>query len=279
MLAAPAVLAPLAQRTGAVDEVLPSAPLAPLAGRIGPPEIAVNLHGRGPESTRILAALGPGRLVSFAHPAVPESAGSPQWRAAEHEVGRWCRLLSESGVPCDPDRLDLVVPCPAPELSGATVVHPGAAAGARRWPVDRWAEVARHEAGAGRRVLVTGGADEVELCRRLAQRAGLPPAAVIAGKTDLAGLASVVAGASRIVSADTGVAHLATASRTPSVVLFGPTSPRHWGPPPDRSWHATLWKGTTGDPLGDWPDPGLLAITTGEVIAALERLPERLASS
>ena len=76
-----------------------------------------------------------------------------------------------------------------------------------------------------------------------------------------------------MVCGDTGVAHLATALRTPSVVLFGPTSPALWGPPPDRPWHRPLWAGTSGDPHGERPDPGLLAIDVDQVTEALADLP------
>jgi hypothetical protein len=36
-----------------------------------------------------------------------------------------------------------------------------------------------------------------------------------------------------------------------------------------------IWKGLRGDPLGDAPDPGMLAITVGDVLDALATLPER----
>jgi hypothetical protein len=58
------------------------------------------------------------------------------------------------------------------------------------------------------------------------------------------------------------------------VVLFGPNSPALGGPPPDRPWHRALWAGTSGDPHGRLPDPGLLAIDAGQVIEALADLPE-----
>jgi ADP-heptose:LPS heptosyltransferase len=68
------------------------------------------------------------------------------------------------------------------------------------------------------------------------------------------------------------VAHLATALGTPSLVLFGPTSPARWGPP-DRAIHRVLWAGRTGDPHASRPDPGLLAIGEDDVLQALETLP------
>jgi ADP-heptose:LPS heptosyltransferase len=96
---------------------------------------------------------------------------------------------------------------------------------------------------------------------------------VLAGHGDLAHLALVVAAAARVVCADTGVAHLATALGTPSVVLFGPEPPSRWGPPPDRPWHRALWAGRRGDPRGASLDRGLALLTVDDVIAALAGLP------
>lgn len=274
-LAAPAVLAPLARLTGAVDEVVDVAPLAPLPADLATPELAVNLHGRGPQSTRRLLALRPGRLLAFRHAEVPASAGGPGWRDDEHEVARWCRLLGHHGIAADPGDLRIPPPdeAPPPAAVGATIVHPGAASGARRWPAERWAEVARAEAADGRSVVVTGSPSEARLARRVAEAAGLPPAAVLAGTTTLTGLAAAVAAAGRVLCGDTGVAHLASAVGTPSVVLFGPTPPSWWGPPPGP--HRVLWSGRTGDPHGDAVDPGLAAITVPQVLEALADLPQR----
>jgi ADP-heptose:LPS heptosyltransferase len=276
LLATPAVLAPLARASGAVDEVVPAEGLGePLHRRLHGAGLAVNLHGRGPESSELLLATEPRRLVAFAHPAVPASSQGPRWRPDEHEVVRWCRLLEESGIAADPTRLDLELPPgPVPHgAAGATLIHPGAASPARRWPPERFAEVARAEVAGGRRVIVTGGPAEVELANDVAARAGLPETAVHAGQGGVLTIARLVAAADRVVCGDTGVAHLATALRTPSVVLFGPTSPARWGPPSDRPWHRPLWAGTSGDPHGQLPDPGLLAIDVDQVTEALAGLP------
>ncbi len=277
LLAAPAVLGPLAALTGVIDELLTCGPLEPLPDGFPPPDVAVNLHGKGPQSHRILLTAGPGRMIAFESAEIPETAGAPHWRAGEHEVHRWTRLLREEGVPCDPTRLDLPVPeiDVDPSLAGTTIIHPGAASRARRWPVERWAEVARSEMAQGRNVVVTGGPHERELANRLAALAGLPPGSVLAGSTDVLTMTAVVAGAARVLCADTGVAHLATATGTPSVVLFGPTSPSAWGPPPDRPWHRPLWTGTLGDPLADLTDRGLLQIQVEDVLKDLDCLPDR----
>ncbi len=280
VLAAPAPLRGLAELSGAVDRLVPTEGLAPLAAELHAAELAVNLHGRGPRSHQMLLAARPQRVVAFAHPDVAEAAGGPAWREEEHEAIRWCRLLQESGIPADPGRLDLPHPAQRPlqGAQGATVIHPGGAFAARRWPPSRWAGVARHEAAAGRAVMITGGRQEGERARDVARRAGRPLTAVQAGSTDLLALAAVVAAAGRVVCGDTGVAHLATALRTPSVVLFGPESPARWGPPPDRPWHRALWAGARGDPHGSEPDPGLLRLEVADVVAALEDLPAPTAS-
>jgi ADP-heptose:LPS heptosyltransferase len=282
LLATPAALAPLARCSGAVDEVVPTDGLdAPLHRRLHGAGLAVNLHGRGPESHELLLATEPRRLVAFTHPAVPASSEGPRWRSDEHEVARWCRLLEESGIAADPARLDLELPPgPVPHgAEGATLIHPGAASPSRRWPPERFAEVARAEVADGRRVIVTGGPAEVELADDVAARAGLPETAVHAGQGGVLTLGRLVDAAARVVCGDTGVAHLATALRTPSVVLFGPSSPALWGPPPDRRWHHPLWAGTSGDPHGQLPDPGLLALGVDQVLEALANLPEAAPAS
>jgi len=265
VLAAPAPLGELAALTGAVDELLPTAGLVPLAAP--PPEVAVNLHGRGPQSIAILRALRPDRLLAHAHPEHPEVPGPP-WRDDLHEVRRWCRLLGSAGIACDPGDLGLHRPAEPSPAPGAIVVHPGAGFPARQWPATRYAAVARELARGGRPVVVTGDAGERGLAGRVAAGAGLPDGAALAGRTTLGQLAALVAEADLVVCGDTGMAHLATAYGTPSVVLFGPVAPRHWGPPPDRRQHVALWAGRTGDTFADRPDPGLLRITTGEVLAA-----------
>ena len=269
VLATPASLAPLGRLSGAVHDVVDTAPLAPLPPELHGAEVAVNLHGRGPQSHALLRAARPRRLIAFA--SEQEGVDGPPWRPGEHEVARWCRLLEASGVPADPADLLLRAPEePVPgHWRGATVVHPGAASGARRWPAERWAAVARAELARGRTVLLTGSPAERPLAEAVAERAGLPGEAVLAGRTGVLELAAVIAAAGRVACGDTGVGHLATAFGTPSVLLFGPVSPAEWGPPAGSARHRALWRGIRGDPHGDRPAAGLLAIEPAEVAEAL----------
>lgn len=267
-LAAPGWLAPLVALTGAVDRHLPVDGLTRLPATGRPPHLAVNLHGRGPQSHRVLRAARPGGLLAFAC-AVGGHPDGPRWRRHEHEAERWCRMLGWYGVPADPEDLRLDPPPPGNPPAGATVVHPGARSAARRWPARRFAEVARALAGQGHRVVVTGSPAERPLATRVARLAGLPPDAVLAG-AGLADLAATVAHARLLVSGDTGAAHLATGYRTHSVVLFGPVSPARWGPPPGWPEHRVLWHPElAGRQPGTGPDQALLAISVDEVLAAV----------
>ncbi|MGP4003876.1 glycosyltransferase family 9 protein, partial [Streptomyces sp. 8N706] len=132
----------------------------------------------------------------------------------------------------------------------------------------------------GHLVVITAGAGDGPLARAVAQRAGLPPSAVLGGDADVpfAELAALVAGARAVVVGDTGLAHLATALGTPSAVLFGPVAPRLWGPPPAPRhhvlWHPDSDEPRPGDAHGDRPDERLLRITVAEVLAAVEQLPD-----
>lgn len=247
----------------------------PLAGARDALDVAVNLHGRGPESHRALLRAHPRRMIAFANPCVSEASDGAHWRAGEHEVGRWCRMLGQAGVPCDPSELGIEPPARGVEedLRGVTVIHPGASSGARRWPPERWAAIAAAERMVGRRVLVTGSRSEISLARCVADGAGLSRKAVLAGRTSVERLASLVSIAGRVVCTDTGMGHLATALGTPSVLLFGPVSPAEWGPPAELRRHVVLWRGSRGDPHAERPDPGLLQIKVADVLDALERLP------
>ena len=273
-------VAELLRSHGIVDAVLPTtglddAPPGTLLRRpAGHRHVAVNLHGRGPLSHRLLQAGEPDALVAFA--CREAGVAGPLWRADEHEVSRWCRLVTWAGGGCGAG--DLLLGEPG-DRSGPVVVHPGAASRSRRWPPERWAAVARALAGEGHDVVVTGsGPEERRAASAVAAGAGLPAEADLGGRLGLPALSDLVRWARLVLCGDTGVSHLATAWGTPSVTLFGPTSPRLWGPPAAGP-HVALWHGADasgaewhGDPHGDPPDPMLLATTAEEVLAAANSL-------
>ncbi|WIX90854.1 glycosyltransferase family 9 protein [Amycolatopsis sp. DG1A-15b] len=267
VLAAPESLRDLVELIDAIDELLPTPKLGELAWSGPPPRLAVNLHGSGPESIHDLLAADPAELLTHRHPDFPDVPGL-DWRDDVHEVDRWCRLVEYHHLEADRSALALPVSPGSSPAPDAVVVHPGAAFPARRWPPGRFATVVRDLAARGHRVVLTGSAGERDLALSIAEAAGLGDDAVLAGRTGLAELAALVAGAALVVCGDTGVGHLATAFGTPSVLLFGPTPPRLWGPPPSARQHVVLWAGNVGNPHGEEPDGGLLLLGEERVLAA-----------
>ncbi len=271
VLATSGWLAPIVGLLGSVDVLLPAPGLSrPLEIPAGSVDIAVNLHGRGPESGRLLDAVRPHRLIAHA----PDAPDGPEWVDGLLERERWARLVRSAGATADASELAIAVPASPAVVAGAAVVHVGAFYGARRWPAERFAEVARALTARGERVVVTAGAEERDRALDVAARAALPESAVLAGRLDLAEFAAVIAAARVVVSADTGAAHLASAFGIPSVVIFGPAPPEEWGPP-ERGPHIVLTDASVrrGDVFADEPDPALLAVSTADVLASLDRLP------
>jgi ADP-heptose:LPS heptosyltransferase len=270
VLATSGWLAPIVELLGTVDELLPTPGLSrPLDVTAGGVDIAVNLHGRGPESGALLHAVHPRRLIAHA----PDAPDGPEWIDGLLERERWARLVRSTGLPADADEVAIPAPDTVPSVVGAAVVHVGAFYGARRWPAARFAEVARALAARGERVVFTGGAEERERAAEVAALAGVPVTEVLAGRLDLTGFAAVIAAARLVVTVDTGAAHLASAYRVPSVVIFGPAPPEEWGPP-TAGPHIVLTDPSCrrGDVFADDPDPALLAVTAADVVDAIERL-------
>lgn len=270
VLATPGRFAELAMLSGAVDEVEPATGLGALSSWLDPPMMAVNLHGSGPESITDLIGLRPQALLTHRHDDHPHLPGPP-WRTDVHEVDRWCHLLEWAGISCDPDDIGIERPHGYPDRSGLVVLHPGAAYAARRWPAKRFAEVATALHNAGHEVVITGDSHEVELAHSVASMAGLPESHVVAGALTLLEMVALISDCSLLICGDTGVGHIATATGTPSVLLFGPTPPNRWGPR-GRGRHVAIWAGDKGDPHADQPHRGLLLITVSRVLEATRAL-------
>jgi len=269
VLAVPGWLAEVAELVEGVDALLPTRglddllPLAP--GRV---DTVVDLHG-GPDARRVLEALEPRRRVGHRAPGWD----GPEWQDGVLERARWARLVTAHGMPADPDDVALLPPTAPNPAPDAVVVHVGAFYGCRKWPVGRFAEVARTLAAAGERVVVTGGAADRDRAVAVAEQAGLPAEAVLAGVVGLGTFASVVAGARLVLTVDTGAAHVASAYATPSIVLFGPAPVEEWGPPTTGP-HVVLTDARlrVGDTFGSEPDPAMMAVTAADVLATAARL-------
>jgi len=119
------------------------------------------------------------------------------------------------------------------------VVHAAPMFTYKRWTMDGWRALATALRQRGLAVVTSGAKgdrgylDEV-WCDGDVTR--------LDGRLDWPELAATIASARAYVGPDTAITHLAAASGTPTVALYGPTDPRLWGPWPvgglDRPWAA-----------------------------------------
>lgn len=105
---------------------------------------------------------------------------------------------------------------------------PGSRASSRRWPAERFRELATHLAAHGLAVAVFGAGDERALTAFVA--GGAEGAADLGGATDLPMLAAALAACDLLVTNDSGPMHLAAAVGTRTVSLQGPADPAETAP-------------------------------------------------
>lgn len=151
------------------------------------------------------------------------------------------------------------------------ILNPGAGWAAKQWPAERYGEVARALASDGMLPVISFGPGEDELARAAeASSAGI--AASIS--CSLSELISLTRRARLFIGGDTGPLHLAAALKVPVVAIFGPTDPVRNGPYGTKN--IVLRNATSKTSLSHTsaPDPGLLQITSDEVIRAARQLLE-----
>jgi predicted lipopolysaccharide heptosyltransferase III len=162
------------------------------------------------------------------------------------------------------------------------IFHPGSARREKLWDPVRWAKVIDHFGQNNEiDVLLTSGpsADEQALVAAITTRARRK-VINLSGKTDLLTLAALIAQAQLLVTVDSAPVHLAAATDTPQVILFGPTNPFHWHP---RTGRALILQGKSHLPVTDFlplcPRMAMSEISTEAVIDAMESLLPRHAAA
>lgn len=179
-------------------------------------------------------------------------------------------------LPVDDEARERVAPLLSalPTSAPFAVIHPGAGAPVKQWLPHRWPEVVRHLRGRGLQVVLTGSAGERHLCAEIAAQE--PEVLDVSGRTELGELIELLRGATVVVGPDSGPLHLAVATGTPSVHLFGPADPQRYGPWGDPARHRVVHAGMTCPRCGDLSParaPGcgcMLAITSEAVCAAID---------
>jgi heptosyltransferase-1 len=149
------------------------------------------------------------------------------------------------------------------------LLNPGAGWGAKQWPAERYGHVAQRLAEDGVRSLINFGPGEEPLMRAVESASEGTAKGMTCSLTELVALTRR---ARLFIGGDTGPMHLSAALGIPVVAIFGPTNPARNGPFATRSIVLRSPSSPTTHSRRARPDPGLLEISSDEVVAAARKL-------
>lgn len=170
--------------------------------------------------------------------------------------------------PADPDAEQAMAGLLASAKDFA-ILNPGAGWGAKRWPAERFGQVAQELAKDGLCSLVNYGPGEEELAVAVESSSDGAARKV---SCSVAELITLTRRARLFIGGDTGPMHMAAALKIPVVAIFGPTNPARNGPFGTRSIVLRSASSITDHTRHPEPEQGLLEITAAEVIAAARKL-------
>ena len=169
--------------------------------------------------------------------------------------------------PVDPDAETRIAGLTA-DGNGFAILNPGAGWGAKRWPAERYGQVAKELAKDGLCSLVNYGPGEEELASAV-EAASEGTARKIS--CSVSELIALTRRARLFIGGDTGPMHMAAALKVPVVAVFGPTNPARNGPFGTKSVVLRSASSVTDHARRREPEQGLLHITVGEVVAAARK--------
>lgn len=192
-------------------------------------DLAVQVHGGGRYSNPFLLRLGARHTVGTRTADAASLERTVPYLYYQHEPLRAVEVAGFAGAfPVDLEaRLEPVEGLRAGAAGvdddggqPLVVIHPGATDPRRRWPAERFAELAAACAADGSRVVIVGDESEQGLAARIAALAGSGAVHSVAGTLDMSGLVALLADAAVVVGNDSGPRHLAQALGVPTVGIF-----------------------------------------------------------
>jgi heptosyltransferase-1 len=174
------------------------------------------------------------------------------WLPIDTEAEAWC---------------DQILPRKA--TTPAVLLNPGAGWGAKRWPVERYAVVARSLADRGMCILLNAGPGEESLAASIEEQSGGSARPV---HCSVAQLITLTRRTSLVIGGDTGPLHLACALGKPVVGIYGPTDPARNGPFGTRSRVLRSPDSRRDHSRHPEPEAGLLTINPDDVLHAAKEL-------
>ncbi len=250
-------------------------------------DAAFNLHG-GTTSTFFTYASGARYRIGFANyqyaflynRLVLSSADFWQ-QEKTHSAEQQLALLGSVGVPVrDKPKSKLTVLESKVVRSSKlpfALIHPVAAFATKQWSAENFAEIAEVLVQKGLQVVAVGTKKDREVFDRLRQFSQVPIQCY--DNLSLPQITSLASRAKIFVGNDSGIAHMAAAVQTPSVVIFGSSNRVHWSPWTDAP-HSIVFEKFDCQPCPgyvceEFGEPRcILSVKTESVIEAIEKVLE-----
>lgn len=145
-----------------------------------------------------------------------------------HTVDKMLALLDPLGVSYDSPDMRLYTTEKAREavcsdndlISPYIAIAPTSLWPGKRWPIERFVELAERIKSIGRNIVILGAPGEVEQCKPLIEMQGVIDRV---GKTSVGEMMALIERAQLVVANDSAALHMAVGFNTPTVALFGPT--------------------------------------------------------
>lgn len=248
-------------------------------------DVAFNLHG-GTTGTFFVRASGAKHRVGFASYQYSflynHLAPTPQefWRQEKaHSAEQQLALLGSVGIPVeDKPKTQLAIPEKSPIRSSKfpfALIHPAAAFATKQWSAENFAEVADYLVQKGLQIVAIGTKNESKTIDKLIQNSKVPIQSY--DRLTLPQVINLASRAKIFVGNDSGIAHIAAAVKTPSVVIFGSSNRAHWSPwtdaPNEMVYEEFDCQPCPGYVCEKFGEPKcILSVKTESVIEAIEKV-------
>jgi heptosyltransferase-1 len=154
-------------------------------------------------------------------------------------------------------------------IAGYVVITPGAGWGAKRWPAERYGEVARQLGQWGLQSIINSGPGEEHLSQAAVEASGGAAQAITCTIGQLVALARK---ARLFIGGDTGPVHLAAAMGVNVVAIYGPTNPARNGPYGSKAVVLRSPESKTSHARHVDPEEGLLNISVEDAFDAAKSM-------
>jgi lipopolysaccharide heptosyltransferase II len=261
-------------------------------------DVVLNLHG-GTTSTFLTFASGAPHRVGYEHYQyrflhnILVGSSADFWnRNAVHSAEQHLALLGSVGVPVeDRPKTRLAVSASAlrsmetkfaertgsslDQVGGYALIHPAAAFATKQWATDNFARVAEFLKERKLATVAVAATNEAAILRDLETHSRVPIHAL--ENLTLSEITALASKATLFVGNDSGIAHIAAAVETPSVVVFGSSNRVHWRPwtdaPNEIVFTEFACQPCPGHTCAVFGEPRcILSVRPDEVFAAIDRV-------